>query len=100
MLTTATILYNPTITPRTMDQKPDEELRRRQDLESELLAHLKMRCPIHRTTLHSRFDPYMTGKLNPVLLDLEVRGLIEHVPDKMVTITASGLAELDKRRGL
>ena len=50
--------------------------------------------PTHRTMLHSRFDPYMTGQLNPVLLELEKRGLIERGPDSMVKITASGMAQL------
>ena len=44
--------------------------------------------------LHSRFDPYMTGQLNPVLLELEKRGLIERGPDSMVKIAASGMAQL------
>ncbi|MEP6959831.1 MAG: hypothetical protein ABI980_13970 [Nitrospirota bacterium] len=37
-----------------------------------------------------------TGRLNPVLLDLEERGLIERGPDSMMKITASGLAHLLK----
>lgn len=46
--------------------------------------------------LHSWFDPSLTGKLNPVLLDLEECGFTERGPDSIVTITASGLAQLLK----
>jgi DNA-binding PadR family transcriptional regulator len=71
--------------------------KRRQTLEYELLALLKTDGPTHRTALHTRFDTHRTVKLNPVLLALETLGLLAYAPDSMVTITESGLVELDKR---
>jgi hypothetical protein len=70
--------------------------KRRQTLADELLALLKTDGPTHHTALHNRFDPHRTGRLNPVLLALETLGLIADAPEGMVTITASGLAILDK----
>jgi hypothetical protein len=73
--------------------------KRRQTLEYELLSQLKTDGPTRRTALHSRLDPHRTGKLNPILLALETLGLIANAPGSMVTITASGMAELNKRQG-
>ena len=84
-----------------MKSRATQATMRREDRESEILAHLKMRSPISEKSLYSRFDPYITGKLHPVLRELEKRGLIaRHADDpyEVVTITASGLAQLGKRR--
>jgi hypothetical protein len=81
-----------------MDKKPGDVLRRRQDLESELLAYLKARGSTLRKSLLSRFDPYMTGNLQPVLLDMVERGLMVCDSDHIVTMTALGQAQLGKRR--
>ena len=84
-----------------MKSRATKAAMRREDFESELLAHLMMRSPITQKSLSSRFDPYITGKLHPVLRDLEKRGLIAcHADDpyEVVTITALGQAQIGQRR--
>ena len=81
-----------------MKKKPEEDSKKLDDLKHDVLMHLELHGPTHRLALLSRFDPYIKGKLDAVLVDLEAKKFIKCVKDdkdrQKVSITPRGTKEL------
>jgi hypothetical protein len=75
----------------------DRAQKKKRDLESEVLTHLKKYGPSVYNTLYLRFDFAHTGEIQPVLHGLNEYGYIEVNNDKIVTITTFGLQHLDEK---
>ena len=64
-------------------------------LESQVLAHLKRFGPSLYDALSARFDPNQSAEVQPVLRSLKEYGYIDVYSEKTVTITSSGLQQLE-----
>lgn len=72
--------------------------KKKQDLEQQVLAHLKKSGVSLYDALSVRFDPNYTAEVQPVLRRLKEYGYIEVTKDNMVTITTFGLQQLESKR--